>query len=50
MIVGLFREYQKEDILDAARELRNTPLADVGIMPDLTQEQRRDEEGQEGGV
>ena len=43
MIVGLFREYQKEDILDGARELRNTPLADVGIMPDLTQEQRRDE-------
>ena len=43
LIVGMFREYQKEDIMDAAGRLRNTPLSTVGIMPDLTQEQRRDE-------
>ena len=43
LIVGLYREYQKEDILDAAGGLKNTLLAEVGIMPDLTQEQRRDE-------
>ena len=43
MVVGLYREHQKEDNLDAVGELRGTPLADIGIMPDLTQEQRRDE-------
>ena len=41
--MGLYREYQKEDILDAAPGLKDTPFAEVGIMPDLTQEQRRDE-------
>ena len=43
MIVGFLREAQKEDMLDKARELKNTPFADIGIMADLTQEQRRDE-------
>ena len=43
MIVGFLREYQKEDLLDKARDLKNTPFKEVGIMPDLTQEQRRDE-------
>ena len=43
MIVGLMREYQNKDLLDRARDLRNTPFSEVGIMPDLTPEQRRDE-------
>ena len=43
MIVGFMREYQKEDLLDKARELQHTPFADVGILPDLTPEQRKDE-------
>ena len=43
MIVGLLREFQKEDLLDKARELKNTTFEEVGITPDLTQEQRRDE-------
>ena len=43
MIVGFLREHQKEDLLDKARELKNTPFEEIGIMPDLTQEQRRDE-------
>ena len=43
LIVGLYREFQKEDILDAAGGLKDTPLSEVGIMPDLTKEQRSDE-------
>ena len=43
LVVGFFREFQKEDLLDRARDLRNTPFAEVGVLEDLTQEQRRDE-------
>ena len=43
MIVGFKREWQKEDLMDKAKELRDTAFPEVGIMPDLTQEQRRDE-------
>ena len=43
MVVGFNREWQKEDLLDMARELRNTPFSEVGIAPDLTQEQRKEE-------
>ena len=43
MVVGLSREAQKEELLDRTRFLKDTPFADVGIVPDLTQEQRRDE-------
>ena len=43
MIVGFMREYQKEDLLDKARELQNTPFSDIGVLPDLTPEQRKDE-------
>lgn len=43
LVVGLCRESQKEELLDAVKELRNTPFDTVGIVPDLTREQRKDE-------
>ena len=43
MVVGLARENHKEDLLDKARDLRDTAFSEVGIVPDLTKEQRRDE-------
>ena len=43
MVVGLNREYQKEDFLEAAKDLKNTDFENVGIAPDLTREQRKDE-------
>jgi hypothetical protein len=43
LIVGLKREWQKEDLLEKAKDLRNTPLADIVIIPDLTKEQRKEE-------
>jgi len=43
MVVGLNREAQKEELLDRAKDLQNTVFANIGIVPDLTQEQRKDE-------
>jgi hypothetical protein len=43
LIVGLKREWQKEDLLDKAKNLRNTQFADIVIIPDLMKEQRREE-------
>jgi hypothetical protein len=43
LIVGLKREWQKEDLLEAAKNLRNTTFSETVIIPDLTQEQRREE-------
>ena len=43
MIVGFCRESHKEDILDKVQELRNTDFSEIGIVADLTQEQRKDE-------
>ena len=43
MVIGFNREHQKEDLLDRARDLRNTAFNDVSVVPDLTQEQRKDE-------
>ena len=43
LVVGLYRESQKEDLLDIAHELRQTDFAEIGIVPDLTLEQRKDE-------
>ena len=43
LMIGLTRESMKEDILDAASELRNTPFSEIGIVLDLTQEQGKDE-------
>jgi hypothetical protein len=43
LIVGLKREWQKEDLLEAAKNLRNTQFSETVIIPDLTQEQRREE-------
>jgi hypothetical protein len=43
LIVGFKREWQKEDLLESAKDLRNTPFADVVIIPDLTKEQRKEE-------
>ena len=44
MGVGFKREAQKEDMLDSVRNLRGTPFEEVGIAPDLTKEQREDEQ------
>ena len=43
LVVGFMRESHKEDLLEVARELINTAFSEVGVVPDLTQEQRRDE-------
>jgi hypothetical protein len=43
LVVGFRREEQKEDVLEQAKNLRNTQFAEVVIIPDLTQEQRKDE-------
>jgi hypothetical protein len=43
LVVGLRREWQKEDLLESAKNLRSTQYADVVIIPDLTKEQRQEE-------
>jgi hypothetical protein len=43
LVVGLRREWQKEDLLEKAKDLRNTQFPEVSIIPDLTQEQRKEE-------
>jgi hypothetical protein len=43
LLVGFKRESQKEDLLEKARDLRNTQFAEVTIIPDLTNEQRKEE-------
>jgi hypothetical protein len=43
LIVEFRREAQKEDLLDRARDLRDTDFADMVIIPDLTHEQRKEE-------
>jgi hypothetical protein len=43
LIVGLRREWQKEDLLERARQLKDTQYSDVVIVPDLTKEQRKEE-------
>jgi hypothetical protein len=43
LIVGLRREWQKEDLLENAKHLRNTQFAETVIIPDLTIEQRKEE-------
>jgi hypothetical protein len=45
LVVGFRREEQKEDLLENARNLRNTQFAEVTIIPDLTQEQMKDDAG-----
>ena len=50
MVVGFWRESTKEEIIEKARELRNTNFTEVGIVPDLTQEQRKEEEAMVGEV
>jgi len=43
MVVGFGKEDQKEELLEKARNLRMTGFSAVGVSPDLTEEQRRDE-------
>jgi hypothetical protein len=43
LIVGMRREWQKEDLLDSAKNLKNTQFADIVVIPDLTKEQRKEE-------
>jgi hypothetical protein len=42
LIVGLRREWQKEDLLDRARHLKSTRFPEVVIVLDLTKEQRKE--------
>jgi hypothetical protein len=48
LIVGLRREWQKEDLIDRAKNLKNTRFPEVTIVPDLTKEQRREEAAMNG--
>jgi hypothetical protein len=43
LVVGLRREWQREELLDSAKQLKNTQFSDVVIVPDLTKEQRKAE-------
>jgi hypothetical protein len=43
LVVGLKKEWQREDLLEGARQLRDTQFADITIVPDLTKEQRKEE-------
>jgi hypothetical protein len=43
LVVGFRRESQREDLLEKAKELKDTNFAEIMIIPDLTQEQRREE-------
>jgi hypothetical protein len=43
LVVGLKKEWQKEDLMEKAKHLKNTHFPDVMIVPDLTKEQRKEE-------
>jgi hypothetical protein len=43
LVVGFRRESQREDLLEKAKDLKDTNFAEIMIIPDLTQEQRREE-------
>ena len=44
LVVGFRREVYREEILENARLLRDTDFSDIGITPDLTREQRIEED------
>jgi hypothetical protein len=48
MIVGLKKEWQREDILERAKHLKDTHFSEVVIVPDLTKEQRKEEAAMNG--
>jgi hypothetical protein len=48
MIVGMRKEWQREDILERAKYLKDTQFSEVVIVPDLTKEQRREEAAMSG--
>jgi hypothetical protein len=48
MIVGLKKEWQKEEVLERAKQLRDTHFPEVVIVPDLTKEQRKEEAAMNG--
>jgi hypothetical protein len=43
LIVGLKKEWQKEELMENAKNLKNTHFPEVMIVPDLTKEQRKEE-------
>jgi hypothetical protein len=43
LVVGLKKEWQKEDLMEKAKHLKDTNFRDVMIVPDLTKEQRKEE-------
>jgi hypothetical protein len=43
LVVGLKKEWQREDLLERARQLKDTQFAEVTIVPDLTEGQRNEE-------
>ena len=44
LVVVLRSEETKRKLLEAARDLRGTDLQDIGIVPDLTLQQRKEEQ------
>ena len=44
MVVGFFRESYKEDVMENARLLKDTEYSEIGITPDLTKQQRKEED------
>jgi hypothetical protein len=50
LIVGLKKEWQKEDLLERAKKLKDTQFPEVVIVPDLTKNQRKEEAEMAGEV
>ena len=44
LVIGFRREVYREEILENARRLKDTNFKDIGITPDLTREQRLEED------
>ena len=44
MVVGFFRETYKEDVMENAKLLRESEYSEIAIAPDLTKQQRKEEE------
>ena len=43
LLVGFHRKEEKNELMEKSKELRNTEFKEVSIVPDLTQQQRKEE-------
>ena len=43
LLVGFHRKEEKNELMEKSKELRNTEFQEVSIVPDLTQQQRKEE-------